>query len=277
MQYQVTERGIVIHDVEQFDPVHILSCGQIFRYAEDDGVFTVYTRDKRCRIVRDACAWIILTNDVPYFVEYFDLARDYNDVKRDVSVIPVMQDATRFGSGIRILKQDFFEMIISFIISANNHIPRIKSIIERICASLGTNMGDYYAFPTPAQLARGNAEFFRSIGAGYRAEYLENTAKRLASENFTSWLTLPTSELSKRLVSLMGVGQKVADCIMLFGAGRTDVFPVDTWIKKVYADYFDTETNPTLIRANLLKIFGDNAGFAQQYLFFMKRELEKKF
>ena len=138
-------------------------------------------------------------------------------------------------------------------------------------------MGEYHAFPTPAELALADANFFREIGAGYRAEYLENTAKYLASEDFCSWLKLPTLELSKKLVALKGVGQKVADCIMLFGAGRTDVFPVDTWIKKVYSDCFGAEHNPRVIRQNLLNTFGNDAGYAQQYLFFMKRELEKKF
>ena len=210
-------------------------------------------------------------------MNYFDLDKDYEQVKSAVSLTPIMKEATAFGHGIRILKQDFFEMIISFIISANNHIPRIKAIIERICSALGEDMGEYHAFPTPSSLATASADFFRKIGAGYRAEYLESTAKYLASQDFSSWLDLPTDELGKRLISLKGVGPKVADCILLFGAGRTDVFPVDTWIKKVYHDYFGTEQNPTLIRKNLLTTFGPNAGYAQQYVFYMKRELEKKF
>jgi len=278
MHYQMIENGIFVPESGQFDPTHILECGQIFRYVQNaDGSYTVYSRDKRCIVQRAENGWNILTSDPDYFVYYFDLETDYEEIKRKVSVHPVMADATRFGGGIRILNQDFFEMIISFIISANNHIPRIKAIIERICNTLGKDMGGYHAFPTPEELARADERFFSSIGAGYRARYLENTAKRLIGEDLNEWLSLPTEQLNKRLVSLMGVGQKVADCILLFGAGRTDVFPVDTWIKKVYHDYFGTETEPNRIRASLLKTFGNTAGYAQQYLFYMKRELEKKF
>ena len=262
---------------EQFEPSHILDCGQIFRYHFDGQGYVVHSKDKRCYIVRARDGWNINTDDVPYFVNFFDLQRDYDEIKARLNAFPIMAEATKFGHGIRILKQDFFEMIISFIISANNHIPRIKGIIERICESYGQNMGDYYAFPTPAALATADADFFRKIGAGYRAEYLEITAKTLASQDLDAWLSLPTDQLAKRLNSLMGVGPKVADCIMLFGAGRMDVFPVDTWIKKVYWDGIGTETNPAKIRKDLVNTFGKDAGFAQQYLFYMKREQEKKF
>ena len=277
MIYEILDNRIRVHACAQFDPAHVLDCGQIFRYSAVDDGYVVHSLDKRCHIVPEGDGWAIHTDAKDYFVHYFDLERDYEVVKSNVAVTPIMREATAFGHGIRILNQDFFEMIVSFIISANNHIPRIKAIIERICTALGKDMGDYHAFPTPAELASADAEFFRSIGAGYRAEYLENTAKRLASEDFRAWLDLPTNELHKRLVSLMGVGPKVADCILLFGAGRTDVFPVDTWIKKVYHQHFGTEQNPALIRKNLLTLFGSNAGYAQQYLFYMKRELEKKF
>lgn len=277
MYYERKENGILIPDGSEFDPAHILDCGQIFRYERAGEDYVVYSRDKRCRITHAGAGYFIEARDVDYFVHYFDLERSYSDVMSSVSDSEIMEKATRFGHGIRILKQDFAEMIISFIISANNHIPRIKTIISRLCQSLGEDMGGYYAFPTIDALAGRDAEFYFKLGAGYRAEYLESTAKTLASEDLSAWLRLDTPSLCSKLLSLKGVGPKVADCILLFGAARTDVFPVDTWMEKVHHDYFGAETNVRKIREYFLSRYGNNAGFAQQYLFYYKRELEKKF
>ena len=184
-----------------------------------------------------------------------------------------MQKSIEFGKGIRILKQDILETIIGFIISANNNIKRIQKILFAIREKYGKNMGDYFAFPTIAQLKNATIDDFKNLGAGYRAKYLYDVVRQLENINLQQLCTLTTYELNKVLLSLMGVGQKVADCIMLFGFSRGDVFPVDTWIEKVYCTYFGDEHDRNKIRANLLNTFGNMSGYAQQYLFYSQREL----
>lgn len=183
--------------------------------------------------------------------------------------------AIDFGQGIRILQQDPFETLISFIISANNHIPRIKSIIERLSTALGDRCDGFNAFPTAKALSGKDADYYFKAGLGYRAPYIVETARAVKDGfDLDGLQTLSTDKARKELMTLKGVGPKVADCILLFGFGREDVFPVDTWIKKVYNSYFGHEDNPAKIRKALTDKFGDLSGYAQQYLFFYKRELE---
>ena len=178
-----------------------------------------------------------------------------------------------FGQGLRILKQNPFETLISFIISANNHIPRIKSIIERLCFELGEKCDGFYAFPTPQRLAGQTVSFYEKCGLGYRASYIYETANEICNGfNLERLYDMPSKDAKTQLCALKGVGPKVADCILLFGYGKTDVFPVDTWIKKVYNTYFGAEDNPKIIREKLVEKYGDLSGYAQQYLFYYKRE-----
>jgi N-glycosylase/DNA lyase len=185
-----------------------------------------------------------------------------------------MKEAVKFGSGIRILRGNPLEMIISFIISQNNNIPRIKGIIEKICESYGTNMGDYYAFPTLQQLKTIPLEFFKSIGCGYRDKYLYQTIQMLNNDVCIEEVSNMTTSIAREeLMKLLGVGRKVADCILLFGFRKTDVFPTDTWVVKCYNSIYQTnEKNAIKISEHFAKLFGDLAGFAQQYLFYKMRE-----
>ena len=162
--------------------------------------------------------------------------------------------------------------IISFIISANNNIPRIKQIIENICKSYGENMGDYYAFPTLDRLVTIPEEFFTNIKCGYRDKYLYKTIQMLKDIDLDYLDTLPTLELKKELMKLQGVGSKVADCIMLYGFHRLDVFPTDTWIKKVYVDFCGgVGTDEKIVRSYFVNRYEELSGYAQQYLFYNKR------
>ena len=174
---------------------------------------------------------------------------------------------------LRILKQDLFEMIISFIVSANNNIPRIKGIIDRMCIACGEKMGTYCAFPTAKALAEKDEIFFKEIGLGYRAPYILKTARLIANNNFDliKLVSFDTESAKKMLLILPGVGPKVADCILLFGLNRYDVFPVDTWIEKVYKEIFNKDNTPQNMRKDLIKEFGKYSGIAQQYLFYAKR------
>ena len=175
--------------------------------------------------------------------------------------------------GLRILNQNREEMIFSFIISQNNNIPRIKGIINRICEGLGENIdGKYYAFPKAAKIADAGAEFFRSAGAGYRDVYLVETGARIAAEGIERLESLNAQELKCELLKYKGVGPKVADCVSLFGFGKTDSFPVDTWIEKIYReDFGGTLKNRDKISKYLVDTFKEYSGYMQQYLFYGKR------
>ncbi len=168
------------------------------------------------------------------------------------------------------MRQDPTEAIFSFIISQNNHIPRIKAIIERICNALGEDMGEYHAFPSVQKLAGAGEDFYASVGAGYRAAYLDKVANTLIDEDINEWKELPTPQLRAKLLSLYGVGRKVADCALLFGFSHFDVFPVDTWIKKAFESEYE-KISPEKMSDLLVERYGEYAGFAQQWAFYYKR------
>ena len=260
-----------------FNPKDTLECGQVFRYKKlENGDYQVISKDKICLIKENPSGGFdFYTKDGEYFYNYFDFQTDYQVIYDNLINLPLMKDAIPSGMGIRILKQDSFEALIGFIISANNHIPRIKGIIEKICENLGENMGDFYAFPTPLAMAKAGQEFYKSIGAGYRDRYLAETSRDIARGNFSLEViaTLPTEKAKKELCKLLGVGGKVADCILQYGFGRSDVFPTDTWIKKMYKRAFgENSLSGEEIREKLVGIYGNYSGFAQQYLFYAERE-----
>lgn len=265
---------IIVDDLKDFDIRQILDCGQIFRYAKTgENEYTVMSRDKRLKVTQDENKAVIY-GDKAFAREFFDLDRDYGKIKKQLEDLPYMSESLEYGGGIRILNNDAWEMIISFIISANNHIPRIKGIIERLCAGLGRDMGGYYAFPTAEAMADKGEDYYFALGAGYRAPYLASTATAIAEGRFDidAVRSMPTKEAAKYLCTLLGVGPKVADCILLFGYHRTDVFPVDTWIKKVYRDTLGGAATNKQMREKLIALYSNLSGYAQQYLFFGKRD-----
>jgi N-glycosylase/DNA lyase len=176
---------------------------------------------------------------------------------------------------LHILRQEPFEVLLSFVISANNHIPRIRSIIERLCRLYGslleTSFAPAYTFPTPEALARARLEDLRlKCGLGYRDVYVQSVARTIAAQpDFAHWAALPTAELRQRLLQLDGVGEKVADCVLLFGFHRLEAFPVDTWVRRAVTElYFPGQRpRPCELQACAAKQFGAYAGIAQQYLF----------
>lgn len=279
MKYQVQKDKIVIFDTKEFNPKHILECGQIFRYKKlNDTDYMVFSDDKLANIKKQENTYIIQTKNVDYFQHFFDLNTDYNAIKNQLAnTNQTMKDATNFGEGIRLLNQQPFETIISFIISANNNIKRIQGIIERICQKCGTDMGTYFSFPSPQQLASQSVDDLRALGLGFRAEYVYQTTKSLLNYDLNTLYQKNTEQLLEFLCGLKGIGPKVADCIALFAFGKMDCFPVDTWIEKVYKTYFDSATEQVSrkqIRQKLTNIFGNLSGYAQQYLFYYKRELD---
>lgn len=276
MEYKLEKNKIVIENIEEFCPQHILECGQIFSYIKTEKGYKVFSGEYMAEILKHENGYVIQTKNPKYFVNFFDLNTNYTSIKKELKETnEFLKNAIGFGEGIRILNQDFLETIISFIVSANNNIKRIQKILFQMREKFGKNMGEYYAFPTLEELKMASVQDFKDMGAGYRAEYIYKTVRMLEGEDYASWKNLPTGVLSKKLTSLMGVGQKVADCIMLFAYGKKDVFPVDTWIHQVYNQYFEKEENRLKIRNNLIQTYGGLSGYAQQYFFYSQRSGEK--
>ncbi len=274
MRYVIDGNKILINDTSEFCPKHILECGQVFRYLNSSSGYKIFSKNLFCSLIYVDGYATIETVDTDYFVKYFDLNRDYGEIKRRLLGFPCMKEAIGYGYGVRILNQDPTEMVISFIISANNNIPRIQGIIERMCRTSGAPIGEEgFAFPTLEDLSRRDREYFTSIGAGYRADYLVKSVDALYHGFADDVEGLDTPSARKKLMQLTGVGRKVADCILLFGYHREDVFPVDTWIEKVYLRLFgESSATPARKADELAEYFGDLSGYAQQYLFYHARE-----
>lgn len=209
------------------------------------------------------------------FIHYFDLERDYSKIKKYYEKDPVLKEAISFGEGIRILNQDKFETLISFIISANNNIPRIKKSVEAISKRYGKHIyDDYYAFPTVEELSIAIVSELKECGVGFRDKYIFDTCKKIIEDfDLEEVSKLSTKECKSKLLKLKGVGPKVADCIMLFSMGKLDAFPVDVWIKKIMERLYIKEEMPLKsIEKYAKENFKEYAGVAQQYLFFYARE-----
>lgn len=279
MIYEIKDKKIKILDKTQFNIKHILECGQVFRYGiNDDGNYYVYSKDKKAVIVENEENIEILTNeiDIDYFVNYFDLNTDYNEIKSILKKNKILSPMIDYGYGIRILNADTEEMIYSFIISQNNNIKRIQKIINKLC-ELGESCGDYNAFPSSKVLSSQTDEYYASIGAGYRDKFLKFAANFLVTQNLDDVKKLTTDEIYNYLLSINGVGPKVASCILLFGFGRKEKFPVDTWLEQVYYNHFSSEKRSRpAIQEYFENEFKEYSGIAQQYLFYYERSLPTK-
>ena len=272
---------------EDFEPKHVFECGQCFRWLrEEDGSYTGVVQGKVINVKKENDLIIFDNTNKEDFeniwFDYFDLGRNYGEIKKQLKVIDeYLEKATEFGQGIRILQQDGWEMLISFIISANNRIPMIQRAINNLSERYGKFIGEYrgkkyYAFPTPEELSTVSVEDIRACQTGFRDKYIKSVVDYVNenNEDVLSYRKLDTGECIKELVKFNGVGPKVADCIALFGMQKYDTFPVDVWVKRVMEEFY-VEDNLSLpkIRKFALDKFGDLAGFAQQYLFYYAREL----
>lgn len=283
-----------LQNPDSFDLVHIFECGQCFRWNQnDDGSYTGVIKNAVINVRRENDKIIFEGTTLEESFEnlikyYFDLNSDYSIYKEKLSKVDdYLKDSIEFGSGIRILKQDLWECIISFIISANNNIPRIKKIIERISKEYGTriiyNDKEYYLFPTPEQLSKATVEDLRGLGLGFRDKRIYNTTKLILDKNIDLEKIANMSNtnlMREELLKLDGVGPKVADCILLFALKRVDVFPIDVWVRRVMNDlYIHNEDEEKVNKKELQKLAEDKflglSGIAQQYLFYWKRESGK--
>ena len=290
------EQRYVIKNIESFEPKHIFECGQCFRWnIEDDGSYTGVVKNNVLNVKKEENSIIIKgmceDNLEELCKDYFDLDTDYQKIKNKLSKLDNnLRVSIKYGKGIRILKQDIWEALISFIISANNNIPRIKGIIERISKQYGEEIiwdnKKYYTFPNPEQLSNASVSDLRKLGLGFRDVRVFETC-RLINQNIISIEELEMikniDELKEQLLRFPGVGPKVADCIMLFSMKKLEVFPIDVWVKRVMTELYGDEirklknTNTIISNKQILEYaqqyFGNLAGVAQQYLFYWRRDL----
>ena len=277
MIYEIKNNIIYVTDKSQFNPKHILECGQVFRFGKNDnGDYFVLSKNHKATIIEQADCYEIHSDDAHYFVHYFDLNVDYNKAKQHLGQFEILKPMIEFGYGIRILNGDPEEMLYSYIISQNNNIKRIQKIIENLCQIGSKTNFDFNAFPTTDQINNTPFEFFQNIGAGYRDKFLKETARALEKVKFEELQQLSTNNLHNYLTSLSGIGPKVASCILLFGFSRKNKFPVDTWIEQVYYNHFSKkQLSRPAIQDYFESQFKEFSGIAQQYLFYYEREKNK--
>lgn len=281
------EQRYILENVQSFEPVHIFECGQCFRWnKQENNSYTGIVKNNVINVKKENERVIFTGNcneDIKTIcIDYFDLNKNYENIKTELSKIDnYLANSIKYGNGIRILHQDLWETLISFIISANNNIPRIKTIIERISKTYGNKLifqdKEYYTFPTPEELANVTVQDFRNLGLGFRdVRVYETVQKTLRKEIDLEQLEKEkdAETLRNKLLEIPGVGPKVADCIMLFSLKKYEVFPVDVWVRRVISElYFENvEQKPQIIQKFAKEQYGNLAGLAQQYLFYWRRD-----
>lgn len=286
MNYYQKGNSIICENLDFFDIKAIFTCGQAFRwYEEKDGSFTTVHLGRVLNVLNEDNRVVFKGTNLEEFkeiwVDYFDLNTNYKEIRKTLSGNEILVNAMEYGKGIRILNQNHFEMLISFIISANNMIPRIKKSIEVISMRYGKFICEdenrkYYSFPTVEQLSNATVEDLREFAkVGFRDKRIFDTVNMILNDkiDLNSFESLETDVLREELLKFSGVGNKVADCIMLFSYKRKEVFPVDVWIKRVMEELFIHKQMPVKkISSYANEIFKENAGLAQQYLFYYARK-----
>ena len=297
------EQKYIIKNTESFEPKHIFECGQCFRWnKEKDGSYTGVVGSNVLNVKKEKKEIVITgmcEDEIKNLCkEYFDLNTNYEEIKKKLSQIDkYIKESINYGYGIRILNQDNWETLISFIISANNNIPRIKGIIERISQKYGNkiiwNNKEYYTFLTPKELSKASVKDLRDIGLGFRDVRVFETT-RIVNNNMIDINEIGNIKdiniLREELLKFPGVGPKVADCIMLFSMKKYNVFPIDVWVKRVMNELYGEEIincggtvhhvqGKNVLIPNNKQIleyaenkFGDLAGLAQQYIYYWRRE-----
>ncbi|MBQ8830287.1 MAG: DNA-3-methyladenine glycosylase 2 family protein [Oscillospiraceae bacterium] len=273
MTYRQVGDYVELRTDDDFDLERIFECGQCFRWnADENGVYTGVAFGKAAKIYREGDS-VFISGSLEDFENiwrgYFDLDRSYAGIRAGLCVDDYMREASSFGAGIRILYQDKWEALCSFIISQNNNIPRIKKTVEKLCEMFGGKTDlfgkEYYTFPKASEIAALSEEDLAPLRAGYRAEYIIGAARKVASGeiDLEKIAQMPPEEACKTLKSIKGVGDKVANCVVLFGLQMLDAFPIDVWIKKALNAHYESGFDP--------KIFAPYAGIAQQYMFYFGR------
>ena len=288
MKYSVRENDIILHEYESFMISQTLECGQCVRFTqigEENYIIVAY--GKILNIYCDGTDIVFKNTTEEEFnniwYNYFDFGRNYNDIKKKISENDeILQKAVEYAPGIRILNQDRFECLISFIISQNNRIPMIKKVISNISKKYGRYIGsvdgeEYYAFPNPEELIKADEAGLMECKTGFRAKYIIDAVQKVIhGEINLNADDMDTETLRKMLMTIKGVGPKVADCTMMFSFGRCETFPTDVWVKRIMSElYFNgREASVKEIHQKAEECFGDYAGYAQQYLFNYARQFK---
>lgn len=283
-EYDSDKNAVIITNLEHFHPEHTFLCGQCFRWEQEpDGSFTgvAYGKVVNIRFFEDKL-FINNCNEEDFlniWRDYLGLDADYSEIKSSLSGDEHLKRAMDFGWGIRLLNQEPFECLISFVISTQNQIPRIKKIIKKMCSLFGHkieyNGKEFFSFPDCDTLAALTLDDLAPINAGYRAAYILDAAKKVASGeiDLDKICALPTLQAKAELMKIKGVGPKVADCTMLFSLHKGDAFPVDVWVQRTVRKlYLGESASLKQISSFAQEKFGSNSGIAQQYLFFYARE-----
>lgn len=286
MRIITNDNNTIIEDIVDFDLGQTLECGQCFRfYKQDENDYVVVAYEKLLHIKQDGNKLIFMDTCEEHvkniWIPYFDLERDYQSIKlylleNDSN----LEQAINEKYGVRILNQEFHEMLISFIISQNKQIPHIKQIVKSLSEKYGSYLGEinnekYYSFPSIDGLGKITEEDFRNLKTGFRAPYLYDASQKLVNKLITDDLrNLTEEEALNKLMEIKGVGNKVANCVMLFSLGFRNSFPIDVWIKRIMEEiYFEgKDTKKEIIYEKALKLYGQYGGYAQQYLFCYGRE-----
>ena len=278
-----------LKNVCDFDLAQTLECGQCFHFVKlDEEDYVLTAKGYVLHVSQEADTVTFYDTDKDEYVnvwkDYFDMDRDYSAIKKKLlEKDDKLKDAIESMWGVRILNQDFFETLISFIISQNKQIPHIKKIVADISAKFGTYKGTYgeadmYTFPTLEQLANASEEDFKELKTGFRAPYIMDAIRRNMAGQFdiNELKSMDYDSCIKELMTIKGVGEKVANCVSLFGLGKKEAFPVDVWIKRIMETmYFDgVDTPKDKIAAFAKEQFGELGGFAQQYLFYYGKSIK---
>jgi len=281
MKIEALGSSLILSGITGFEICQILECGQCFRFEKlEENHYRITAFRKILEIKQESDTVTLSPCTYEEFEalwkNYFDLNRDYDKVKGIISQNDsFMEAAIAHAPGIRVLNQEFWEMIISFIVSQNNRIPMIKKVIENLSQAYGTPIEGGFAFPEDHQLAGASIDELMLLKTGFRAKYIKDAVSRSLAGQLKedSIKALPSSEARKQLTSVYGIGDKVADCVMLFGMGRTDVFPADVWIKRVISQLYYGGADIPLkeLQTFAADKWGENAGLAQQYLFHYAR------
>lgn len=277
---------VILEGVRNFNIKQILECGQCFRWEKVGELNYIGVAHGRViEVIQENDKVTILnTNEEDFnniWLDYFDLKRDYSEIKRGLEHDDILGKSVEYGYGIRLLNQEHFELLISFIISARNSIPSIMKTIKKISQKWGTPIeykgNTYYTFPTPEQLKDATEEEIKETGASFRSKYIVDTIAKVNESSYDFDLEriskLNADECHTALQNFKGVGSKVADCIMLFSMRKYSAFPVDVWVKRAMIFFYGAEdASLNKIRIFARDKFGELAGFAQQYLFYYARE-----
>ncbi len=281
MKYEWKDNGLIIEQADNFEPAQVFDCGQCFRWVHEEDGYTGIIDDRVVKVNKRGEDILIenvpkeMTDDV---LHYFDIDRNYNGIKEELRSDAYLRKAMEYGNGLRILNQEPFECLISYIVSANNRIPQIKRVVDNLSSMYGKQTEHrgkvYYAFPTPNALADAQVCDVQNSRCGFRADYICDAAKRVA------WGDLDLDSLRERdyltakaeLMKVKGIGPKVADCILLYSLQKYEAFPVDVWVNRVMTDiYIHQKMSLKRVGEFARDRFGRSAGFAQLYLFYYYR------